>query len=155
MNTPAYRKLPGSRRGFFTRSSVWLGQDHVLLVEGTRVHERYQRVYLRDVLGMVVLRRTRFIVQVYWIASMLLLPIVAAFVPANWRATSLSVAGGIDIALLIALYVLGIERGCKLFFATAVGNVLVRPVFRLGTAQKLLNQLEPVILAAQGAPLTQ
>jgi hypothetical protein len=149
MSGRAYTRLPGVRRGIFTRSSVWLGADHILLIEGTRINERYQRVYLRDILGMVILRKPRFVLQVQWMFVLPAVLIAAAFVPASWRATSFSIATLVDLLILTALYLTSLRHGCRLYFATALGNVFVRSVFRQREAQKLLLAVEPVISQAQ------
>src|ERR1700684_1248315 len=58
--TSPYRKLPGSRRGFFQKSSVWAGPDHLLLVRGSRFRDEYKRFYYRDVQAIAVARTPRF-----------------------------------------------------------------------------------------------
>jgi hypothetical protein len=113
MSGRAYTRLPGVRRGIFTRSSVWLGADHILLIEGTRINERYQRVYLRDILGMVILRKPRFVLQVQWMFVLPAVLIAAAFVPASWRATSFSIATLVDLLILTALYLTSLRHGCR------------------------------------------
>src|SRR5580704_15159324 len=58
--TPEYRKLPGRRRGFIQKSSVWAGPDHLLLVRGSRFRDEYKRFYYRDVQAIAVARAPRF-----------------------------------------------------------------------------------------------
>ena len=58
--TAPYRKLPGTRRGFIQKSSVWAGPDHLLLVRGSRFRDEYKRFYYRDVQAMAVARAPRF-----------------------------------------------------------------------------------------------
>src|ERR1039458_6784497 len=55
-----YRKLPGSRRGMFFGSSVWMGPDHLLLVKSQRFQEEYKRFYFRDVQAIAVADAPRF-----------------------------------------------------------------------------------------------
>ena len=42
---------------FCRGSSVWLGPDHLLLVESLRFREEYKRFYLRDIQAIAVARR--------------------------------------------------------------------------------------------------
>ena len=58
--TAPYRKLPGTRRGFIQKSSVWAGPDHLLLVRGSRFRDEYKRFYYRDVQAIAVARAPRF-----------------------------------------------------------------------------------------------
>src|SRR5437016_13358775 len=44
-----YRRLPGKQRGWIRKSSLWEGEDHLLLVRGTRFAEDYRRFYYRDI----------------------------------------------------------------------------------------------------------
>ena len=56
----SYRKLPGRRRGFLFGSSVWLADDHLLLVKSARFREEYRRFYFRDIQAIVTADAMRF-----------------------------------------------------------------------------------------------
>ena len=49
-----YKKLLGWRGSIGSRFSLWVGPDHVLLVEANMMTERYQRVWFRDLQGFLV-----------------------------------------------------------------------------------------------------
>src|ERR1700684_2106413 len=80
--TAPYRKLPGTRRGFIQKSSVWAGPDHLLLVRGSRFREEYKRFYYRDVQAIAVARAPRFVLPAWaWIAWVAIPILAALFVP--------------------------------------------------------------------------
>src|ERR1017187_936684 len=62
-----YRKLPGDFRGFFRRNTLWLGPDHLLLVDSTRFSETYKRFYLRDIQTVIIRKAPRFVLPYYWV----------------------------------------------------------------------------------------
>ena len=51
---PVYRKMPGTGGGLFHRSTLWLGPDHLLLVQSTPVSETYRRFYFRSIQNVTV-----------------------------------------------------------------------------------------------------
>ena len=52
-----YRRLPGRGRTPLGSHSLWIGEDHLLLVELRGFTETYRRFYFRDVQA-IILRRT-------------------------------------------------------------------------------------------------
>ena len=56
----SYKKLTRLKAtGLFSCASLWLGPDHLLLVESRRIAEDYKRFYFNDI-QTFVLRRTPF-----------------------------------------------------------------------------------------------
>lgn len=141
-----YQRLPGARRGLAGQATAWLGADHILLVEGSRISEKYRRIYLRDIQALVIERRPRFVVAWPWFVLLIALSIAAATTP--WAAAWLSVAA----AVAGYLYVSGRFQGCRLFLATAVGNVPMGSVFRTWQARRFHDRVSAPIRAAQAEP---
>jgi hypothetical protein len=144
-----YKRLPGTRRGVTARASAWAAADHILLVEGSRIKETYRRVYFRDVQALLVMRRNRFVVQTPWLLVVPALPIAVLRLPPDWRATGWAIAFFALLAVLIYLYVAAVFAGCRLYLATAVGNVKVASVFRVWQARRFHDRVSPLILSAQ------
>ena len=151
LSVNGYRKLPGTRRGIFTRASAWAGDDHILLIEGSRASERYKRVYFRDVQALIIMRRNRFVIEAPWLFVPPVLAIAAVSLPPAWRATGTGwlVAGLIVAAILVYLYVAAFFYGCNLYIATAVGNVRVKSVFREWQARRFHEKVTPLVMAVQ------
>jgi len=49
----SYRKLPGAA-GFIFRQRLWLGPDHILLVNSNALSQEYRRFYFGDIQGLVL-----------------------------------------------------------------------------------------------------
>jgi hypothetical protein len=48
-----YRRLPGRSRHWMGYTTLWLGPDHLLLVDGRGYSEIYRRFYYRDIASIV------------------------------------------------------------------------------------------------------
>jgi hypothetical protein len=163
--TAPYRKLPGTRRGFIQKSSVWAGPDHLLLVRGSRFRDEYKRFYYRDVQAIAVARAPRFHVSTRAAAIAFGCWAAAAVVQFLVRRASglqlfgviytpLVVYGGILVlaGLILAIiwaYVSG-KESCRCRIYTAVSGDELPSVYRLWTARKFLAEVEPLIAQTQG-----
>jgi hypothetical protein len=128
-----------------------VGPDHILLVQGSRISETYQRVYYRDVQALLVMKRNRFLIDAWlWLLPVALLFAVGA-TPFAWRSTASLLAVLIVLGVIGYLVVAGAFYSCRLYLATAVGNVPVASVFRVWQARKFNRQIRPLILAVQHA----
>jgi hypothetical protein len=145
-----YDKLPGDFRGFLTRNTLWLGDDHLLLVDSSRFSETYKRFYLGDIQSIVVRKAPRFVMPYYWVL-LLLAALIALLV--GW-APSRSVVFWTAVFLLAAvalyLYVASMFQSCTCHLITRVNRVELTSLFRLRSAQEFVAILAPRIIAAQG-----
>lgn len=155
MSEKAYHRLTRARprSGFSVavvgRSSLWLGKDHLMLVESTGFNESYKRFYFRDIQAISFYRTVRWNV---WsgvlggLAGLCLLGGIAT--GATPGLISFGIIGGVfAIALIVNL-----ARGpsCRCFLRTAVHSEELPSVSRLGKARKILERVRPLITAAQG-----
>jgi hypothetical protein len=144
-----YRKLPGRRRGFIKGSSVWMGSDHLLLVNSTRFREDYKRFYLRDIQAIVVAAAPRFEFSTR--------AALAGFLWVLWyfsfRNRAEWASGALWFALLCAagawLYI-GAARSCRCRIYTAVSSDELPSVNRTWVARRFLAAVEPRIGGVQG-----
>ncbi|HUA39339.1 MAG TPA: hypothetical protein VMA35_13185 [Candidatus Sulfopaludibacter sp.] len=143
-----------------TRSSLWLGKDHLLCVDSSGYSETYKRFYFRDIQAVTVQQTDRHL----WWSAILGLLTFAFFIitiattpktsPAQW--TGDEVAGGIILGGITALFVLLLlvnlfkGRACKCFLRTAVQIEELPSLNRLRRARKTLARLRPLVVAAQG-----
>lgn len=142
-----YRRLPGRIMGFVRCPSVWMGDDHILVVDGTRFHETYRRVYFRDVQALIIQRKRRFVMQWPYALAIPFL-VVAQLQLYPYRMTIPILIVGLIAAAVLAF--LSIQFGCYLDIATAVGNIRIRSVIFTWTARRLARKVTPAIVAAQG-----
>jgi len=150
-NRIPYRRLRG--RGYQglvrpTLSRLYLGPDHLLLVEIEGYDEKYRRFYFRDVQMIAVRRDMRLL------AVNLLLGVI-------WGLLSLALIGpalqgwfyplGIASSLFILLILVNTLRGatCAAYISTAAGTKRLYALHRLPLARRCLQEIRPLIQRAQ------
>ena len=105
-------------------------------------------------MALLVMRRTRFVFDArLWLLAPILIGLVGSL-PADWRSTGSGLAVLIALAVVGYLYIAASFYGCRLYLATAVGNVPVASVFRTWQARKFNEQIRPLVLTAQQAIAT-
>jgi hypothetical protein len=148
-----YRRLPGDFRGFFRRNTLWLGSDHLLLVDSTRFSETYKRFYLRDIQTIIVRKTPRFVLPYYWVllAGVALIVLLIGLGQARqvrvglfWLAVA-TLAG-----VSLYLYIASMFQSCTCHLVTRVNNVELTSLFRLRAARQFVEVMAPGIVAAQG-----
>ena len=132
-----------------SRSSLWLGKDHLLLVDTEGYTESYKRFYLRDIQAIILRRNSRMLVILIVTGLITALLGFAALAITDevgkWIFGTLS--GTVAIPFLInVLY--GPACSCKL--QTAVQTEDVPSMSRVRRARKVLARIRPLIAEAQG-----
>jgi hypothetical protein len=146
-----YQKLPGAGGGFFHRSRLWIGDDHILLVTDSTVGERYRRFYFADIQGFAWRTTPWWIVNALWLACLALgLGAIAAFAfdELPGRLTM-----GLVAAVPLVFALLQLFRGptCACFIKTAVQFERLAPLSRTRNIGRVLALLRPLIAQAQPA----
>jgi len=154
-----YERLTRSRsRGGFavavaSRTSLWLGKDHLLFVESNGYSETYKRFYFRDIQALLVQRTQVFTVVNLVLTILFVLTLAPALVAqeTGLRIFLFSAAGFFGLPLFI-----NILRGptCRCFLRTAVQTEQLPPLSRVRRAQKVFARIRPLIAAAQGGELS-
>ncbi|MDF9826614.1 hypothetical protein M2447_000695 [Ereboglobus sp. PH5-10] len=156
-NNPRYKHLRCQNGGLFSRGSLWLADDHVLQITSTGLHERYRRFYLRDIKAIMV--GEGFSAKVGGFVC----GFIAFFFGLMWFLTAMTSREGggspgllvcFLIMLAVALLFLWRGRTVKVYVVTELQTVLLRSVARKWQADKLIEQLTPLINASQ-ADLTR
>ena len=150
MSRANYTRMPGRFRGFFRGHSLWMGEDHLLLVDSTRVSEMYQRFYLRDIQTIIVRKTPRFRIPYYWTVLAVFLLIVSVvstrpFRPALFWPSFLLLA-----AVVVYLYLASMFQSCTCHLITRVTKAELPSLFRLRAAQNFVDALSPRLIATQG-----
>ena len=152
--TAPYRKLPGTRRGFIQKSSVWVGPDHLLLVRGSRFRDEYKRFYYRDVQAIAVARAPRFhfSTRAALVACIVLIAGLVSISRARLASAEHSLVPlGLVVLALVGVWVyLSAAQSCRCRIYTAVSGDELPSVYRLWTARRFLAQVEPLIAQTQG-----
>jgi hypothetical protein len=151
-----YRRLtrPQARFGFgvFTtsRSSLWLGKDHLLVIETTGYTETYKRFYFRDLHGVFLWTTSQ-----WKIVALILAVLGGVFgVPALLAEEPIAawIFGALSVLCLLGMTLdLMLGPTCRCRFRSAVQTEEMPSLNRLRRARKVLDQVRPLITAAQGA----
>ena len=150
----------GMFAAFATRSSLWLGKDHLLGVDSSGYTEQYKRFYFRDIQAFTI-RRTKRRRLLNWLLAFplagFLTVLIAGLVDVGGRAIQTDdywgfVGWGIPFAIVLALVIINSLRGpgCICQLHTAVQVELLPSLNRVRRAQRLLERLRPLIETAQG-----
>jgi len=157
-----YRRLTWARRrrsGFVafthTRSSLWLGDDHLLGIDSNGYTESYKRFYFRDIQAVTIRLTQRRLIW-NW-----LLGVPTLICLAGWGydlSLGLGASPGGLIAGVLVTPVFAIPllinnlRGptCACQFRTAVQTEDLPSLSRLPQARRILDRLHPLIAQAQG-----
>jgi len=143
--TPKYKRLMG--RSGLSRQRVYLGDDHVLVVDGF-LTETYRRFYFRDI-EAIMLRKTASGLIVFIILAVLLFPFVFMMFSPGIIARRFGIVFAATLFILLAANTLeGPTCSCR--FITAVQSERLTSIVRLRKAHKILQQVLPRIQAAQG-----
>jgi hypothetical protein len=160
-----YVRLTRPRRrrnkGFFeglvaSRSSLWLGRDHVLNIDSNRYSEEYKRFYFRDIQAITVRATNRRAIW-NWILAILFVPALGSSA-AYWPSRSEpGMMGGLVVLLMLTVGV-GIALlannlmgpTCLVYIRTAVQVEESPSLGRIRRAIKVLDLIRPRIIAAQG-----
>ena len=149
MSVPRYRRLPGRFAGLGYGSSLWEGDDHLLLVKWIAVSETYRRFYFRDIQAITICT-TRS-----WIVTGVLLAVAGALcgIPAVWMGGFFLAFPGLPAAGLLAASVWNFWQGpsCRTVIQTAVQAEPIRSLHRRNQARKVIAQMRDRIIAAQEA----
>jgi hypothetical protein len=159
---PPYERLTRPRFGLNGTGSLWLGKDHLLLVNNTFAVERYRRWYFPD-LQAVVMRRTSarliwnlilgsFAVILFAGAGGCLYGSSTSTAPDDiivlaWMAGVFGVIGFGFVAAAAANTAMG--PTCTMYVQTPHGLDRLTTPNRIVTVEKLTARLQPALLAAQ------
>ncbi len=154
-----YKRLPGRKRGILHGASLWLGEDHLLAVNGWRFGEEYKRYYYRDIQAIVITKARRFMVPVPWLVSAVPIGLLALlFGVAEYAGHDVRQSTHIGfeiflfglVTLLLYLLLASLFRSCRCRIQTAVSLDDLPSLYRLRTALKAVKILEARIAQTQG-----
>jgi hypothetical protein len=141
-----------------TRSSLWLGGDHLLCLDSTGYTEEYKRFYFRDIQAVVLRRTNRQRIFNFLFGGgalfFILLTLLVVGPPGTWDSDELPGAivllSGAAFFGALALVNTLKGPGCTCDLRTAVQTERLPSLNRLGRARRVLNLLRPLIEEAQG-----
>ena len=131
------------------RSSLWLGQDHLLRIDSSGYTENYRRFFLRDIQAVIIRKTLGMQIRVLVYGVFALFWVLCALSTSDpiWLGIWWSLTGLFLIFLTINL-ILG--PCCAFHIKTAVQNEAIPSIHRLRKARQILDRLRPLLAAAQG-----
>ncbi|HTV39756.1 MAG TPA: hypothetical protein VMF08_04220 [Candidatus Sulfotelmatobacter sp.] len=146
-----------------TRSSLWLGPDHLLRIDAENFRENYKRFYYRDIQAILVQKTDGFrnwnIILGIVVAGLFVLTLsLIASSGARWTSDTIGTVCffGFIVALFVLILVLHIVAGptCRTYLRTAVQIEELSSLGRIKMARHALAEIHPFIVAAQGGALS-
>ncbi|HTB82702.1 MAG TPA: hypothetical protein VK742_03530 [Candidatus Sulfotelmatobacter sp.] len=163
MSGPTYTRLTRERvpRQFTfsavsaARSSLWLGDDHLLLVDRNGYTETYKRFYFRDIQAFII-RATKTRMTWNWILGIpaglcLMFVIFLAFDVRGFDAGAITIICIVAAICGIPLFfnnLFGTTCACQI--RTAVQTEELPSLCRLRQTRKVLDKIRPLVATAQG-----
>ncbi len=153
-----YKRLSRARSrtafGIITtsRSSLWLGKDHLLCIDTNGYTEAYKRFFFRDIQAVLIRRTERW--KIVALVMGVLASVFGAFMlmALNSREAALAWVMGSITAFWLVGILIDLLRGpsCTCHVRTAVQTEHLPSLDRVGRARKALARLRPLIAEAQG-----
>jgi len=148
-----------SRTAFVSRSSLWLGKDHLLCVDSSGYTETYKRFHFRDIQAVTFMATKRRAIW-NWVlgpVSAIFLVLLLASLPYTGSTGPRSNLGEIVFFAFLG-FVFAVPLlinnllgpSCICHLRTAVQIEELSSLNRLRRARNLLNRIRPLIVAAQG-----
>ena len=155
-NDPKFRRLKVGGYGPFGSAEYWVGRDHLLIVSTSFYAESYRRFFFRDIQAIICQKtRMAMLFSVLSILCLILSFVIGAAVKAQTSdEIGLLVFCAICAVLSAAVLIVNAVRGdtCAVQLTTAVQNAALPCLTRWRKAQRLVEELKPLVLAAQSAP---
>jgi len=149
--TTAYRRLPGRQWLRMTgRQRLYLGPDHILVVETHYMSEECVRFYFRDIHAITVVRTGGWAAWNVVLATAAALVALLALAASGGLAIFVWAVAGVFAAALVANLLPGPTCSCRI--RTVVSERRLSAVERLRQADRLIAILHPLIEAAQATP---
>ena len=143
-----YRRLPGRPFAAISRDSLWLADDHLLLVQSNRFSETYRRYYFGDIQAFTIQRTAPVSPWTFFTGAIA----AASLAPGlffDFQRSYLWVMGGLFLAMTLAL--IGFGPTCACYIQTAVSRQKIGSLRWLRTAERMLRIVQPVIEQLQGS----
>jgi hypothetical protein len=159
MAKPTYQRLTRERGDGLlgnlgvTRSSLWLGDDHVLLVETTGYSETYKRFFFRDIQVLTIRKTKTRLVWNFILGTLLALSgLIISAASDDFGPQGTMIAASIVFVLFGIPLLLNNFFGptCACEIRTAVQTERLPSLARVRKTQRIMNRIRPMIIAAQG-----
>ena len=148
-----YKRLSRSSAGMLVRSSLWLGDDHLLTVRSSGYIENYSRFYLKDIGGLIWVRTNRWLISALVLGVLTLLLMLAAASTYDGTFNGLAIFLLIIGSPILIAFCWNLFRGptCSCRIITPLGPAELSGIGRTKDVQKVLSKIRPFIMQNQGS----
>jgi len=153
--TRARTRRTGMRAAFATRSSLWLGTDHLLCVDSTGYSETYRRFYFRDIQTITLIASKRRATW-NWVLGVAMGFCLIWCANYFFRSADFQLGDSIFVSGVVSAFALPLLINnllgptCVCHVRTAVQVEELPSLCRVRRTRKVLDRLRPLIVAAQG-----
>lgn len=142
----AYKRLPGKKANTISFHTLWAGEDHLLHIHSQRVRENYKRYYYKDIQAVYIRKNAKMLIENCILGFFLTCSLLLAWfdvVPIFHYIMSVP----LGLAFLYNLF-----RGptCHCHIQTLVQKEQLPSLYRIRTARKAMDILQPLIIESQG-----
>jgi hypothetical protein len=138
-----------------SRSSLWLGKDHLLGIDSSGYTESYKRFYFRDIQAVTVVATKR---RTVWNGALLVPMVICLAGLANALFSLPRKEGAVIVTWVIFAAVFAVPLlinnllgpTCTCYLRTAVQIEELPSLSRVRRARKVLDRVRPFIIAVQG-----
>ena len=144
-----YKKLPGSKKGFFIgKYSLWQGADHLLHTYSRFGIEDYKRFYFNDIQAIITRKTIIGKIQNIILGCLILFFLIPAFIfDGGWSIFYIAVSSIIFIFLIVNLL---LGPTCETSLMTAVQTEKLQSLHRLNATFKVIDKIRPYVQQVQG-----
>ncbi len=149
-NVPqTYQRLTRNAAGVGTYSSLWLAEDHLMIVTSSGYRETYARLQLADIRGifLTATQRRTWWGMVWGIIGGTALIVVAIALDNGETPLFSAFFLGLGVTGVIWNHLLG--AGCRVHVLTGVQTAELPALVRRRKTGKVLARIEPLIIRAQ------
>lgn len=151
-----YKRLPGTGYAFlgFGRSSLWLAEDHILMIVRRGYVEEYKRFYFRDICTIVI-QKTGLYLAMNAIIGLLLSSFLflhfLGVIQWHWGRAE-HIALSIPSASLLLILLINLFKGptCQTKLGTAVHAVTLPSMNRLRSSLRIVANVRKKVEETQG-----
>lgn len=144
-----YTRLTRSAPAVGSYRSLWLADDHLLIVNSNGYTEDYRRLQFRDVQGFFLCPSDR---RLWWAlpwGTVAIVSGVAAGIFLSRGATPVFSTMVLVLSSLILLWNHLLGPGCRVYVVTGVQTGELPSLVRRGKTERILRRLQPLIETAQ------
>ncbi len=152
MKKKEYRKLPGKKRHLWGHSTMWVGTDHLLLINSRGYREEYKRFYFHDIQAIIT-RKIEYFKNVcvgLAIAAVMMGGFMMMAAYSDSLGWSIFCGTFSFVFLLFFLNHLIFGSSCESYIKTAVQIEKIPSFHRLKIVERVVGDLRPAIEREQG-----